>query len=144
MASPDPVQPAPTAELLAKVFYGLSQSVDDYRIVHWQALPDGERARLKDEAQMLDTRAHYFTAEEIGATLQSIASSLEELGRATASAKAAVASLKKAGNIVRIATASAALAAAIAAGDPGSILSALGSLGKTVMGAREDEGAQPD
>ncbi len=143
MASPDPVQPAITAELLAKLFYGLSQSVDDYRIGHWETLSEGERGRLKDEAQSLDTRAHYFTAEALGDALQAIASDLQQIDRTTADAKAALAVLKKGVNAVRIATAATALAAAIATGDPATVAGAVAGLGKAILDARGEESAGP-
>jgi len=73
VAPPVPIDPAAEAGQLADLFNSLSQALDDFRLGdRIPPLPADQLARLKDEAQALEDRAHFFTAQAIGATLQSI------------------------------------------------------------------------
>ena len=122
--SQDQIDPAQEAEDLARLFNKLSQALDDFRLS--DSIPDDTPpellARLKDEAQALEDKAHFFTAEAIGATLQSVQIDLAKIKAATAEATAQVAKLNDVSKVISIATAGLALGASIASGNPGSIV----------------------
>jgi hypothetical protein len=120
------IDPAVEAGELADLFNSLSQAVDDFRLGDGIS-PDTPReqlARLKDEAQALENRAHYFTAQAIGATLQSIQPDLAKIKAVTADAKAQVDILNDVSRVISIATAGLSVGTAIAAGNPLSIAAA--------------------
>ena len=88
---PVPIDQAAEAGQLVDLFNNLSQALDDFRLAdHTPPLATDELARLKDEAQALEDRAHYFTAQAIGATLQSIQPDLANIKAVTAQAKTQV------------------------------------------------------
>ncbi len=72
---------------LAQQFYTLSQALDDFRLAHWSELSPDQRGQLKDEAQALDTRAHYLTADAIGELTASIQPALAAITNATNDAR---------------------------------------------------------
>lgn len=124
-----PIDPAAEANQLANLFYSLSQAVDDVRLggTLTDATP-ADLGRLKDEAQALDDRAHYFTAQAIGATLQKIQPDLAKIKAITAQAKTQLGTLNTVSKAIGIATAGLGLGAAIATGDPASIAAAANTL----------------
>jgi len=132
-SAPVPFNSADEANQLARLFYTLSQTVDDLRLggTLVDATP-ADLGRLKDEAQALDNRAHYFTAEAIGATLLNIQSDLANIKAVTADAKTQLGTLNTVSKVIAIATAGLGLATAIAAGDPAAILGAANALATTV------------
>lgn len=82
-----PIDPAAEANHLADLFNDLSQALDDFRLAdHDPPISPGDVSRLKDEAQALEDRAHYFTADAIGETLQSIQPNLTQIKGLTAEA----------------------------------------------------------
>jgi hypothetical protein len=133
-AVPVPIDPAAEAGNLADLFNALSQAVDDFRLGDTipADTPRDQVARLKDEAQALEDRAHHFTAEAIGATLQSIQPDLANIKAVTAEAKTEVGILNDVSKVISIATLGLSLGTAIAAGNPASIAAAVEALAQAV------------
>jgi hypothetical protein len=128
-----PIDPATEANNLANLFYGLSQALDDFRLNPPAGTPPEQLGQLKDEAQALDDRAHYFTGQAIGATLQAIQNNLAQVKGVTADATAQVGRLNDVSKIISIATAGLALGASIASGNPVSILSNAQALAQALV-----------
>jgi hypothetical protein len=127
------VDPAAEAGRLADLFNDLSQAVDEFRLSDQDPPLTGyQMARLKDEAQALEDRAHYFTAEAIGATLQSIQQELANIKAVTSQAQAQLRVLNNISRAIAIATSALSLATAIAAGNPSSIGAAAKALAETL------------
>ena len=132
---PAQIDPAAEAGQMADLFNNLSQALDDYRLDdHVSPIPADQLARLKDEAQSLEDRAHYFTAQAIGATLQSIQSDLVNIKSVTAQAREQVGRLNDVSKVISIATSALSLGTAIAAGNPVSIVAAANALAQTLGG----------
>ncbi len=135
LATPIQIDAAAEAGQLADLFNDLSQALDDFRLAdHSPPISADKLARLKDEAQGMEDRAHYFTAEAIGATLQSIQPDLAKIKAMTAQAKAQVGKLKNVSKVISIATSALSLGTAIAAGNPLSIAAAAEALLQTLAG----------
>jgi hypothetical protein len=134
-APPVPIDPVAEAGQLADLFNNLSQALDDFRLGdHTPPVPADQLARLKDEAQAMEDRAHFFTAQAIGATLQSIQSDLANIKAVTAQAKNQLAVLNDVSKVITIATSALSLGTAIAAGNPVSIAAAADALAQTLSG----------
>jgi hypothetical protein len=133
MAKLNLIDPVAEANQLANLFYALSQTIDDLRVggTLTGATPQ-DLARLKDDAQALDDQAHYFTAQAIGATLENLEGDLQNIKSVTADAKAQLGVLNNVAKVISIATSALSLGTAIAAGNPGSILAAAGTLAQTL------------
>ena len=132
MAAPM-INPADEANQLADLFNSLSQELDDLRLGGALAgASAADLARLKDESQALEDRAHFFTAQAIGATLQTIQSDLAAIKSVTADAKDQLSTLNSVSKAIAIATSAVSLGAAIAAGNPPAILAAAQGLAQTV------------
>lgn len=132
---PAPIDPVAEAGQLADLFNNLSQALDDFRLGdHTPPVPGDQLARLKDEAQAMEDRAHFFTAQAIGATLQSIQSDLANIKSATAQATTQLAVLNDVSKVISIATSALSLGTAIAAGNPVSIAAAADALAQTLSG----------
>lgn len=132
-ATSGPIDPAGEAGQLADLFNDLSQAIDDFRLAdHTPPLSVGQLARLKDEAQALEDRAHYFTAQAIGATLEAIQPDLDKIKRVTAQAKSQLAVLNDVSKVIAVATSALSLGTAVAAGNPSSIMAAADALAQTV------------
>jgi len=130
---PVAIDQAAEANRLAILFNSLSQALDDFRLAdHDPSIPPDQLARLKDESQALEDRAHFFTAAAIGATLQSIQPNLDNIKAVTAEAKNQVAALNDVSKIISIATSALSLGTAVAAGNPMSIVAAAQALAQTV------------
>ena len=128
-----PVDRAAEAVELANLFNDLSLAIDQYRLSEQDPpLSRGEMSRLKDEAQAMEDRAHYLTAEAIGATLQAIQPQLDNIKSITAQARAQLAALGDAEKVIRVATTALNLGTAIAAGNPLSIFAAAEALANTL------------
>jgi len=135
---PSPVMPVPIDQAaeaghLADLFNDLSQALDDFRLApHNPPISANQLARLKSDAQSLEDRAHYFTAQAIGATLQMIQPELANIKAITAKAKTQVGTLNNVSKVISIATSAMTLGTAIAAGNTSSIATALAALGKSL------------
>lgn len=135
MASPssgDPMDQAAQANELAVLFNDLSQAVDDFRLNFEPPLQSEQMSRLKDESQALEDRAHYFTAQAIGATLAQIAPDLDAIKATTVEAKRQLYNLNSISKAISIATSAVSLGAAIAAGNPAAIAAATEALVQTM------------
>ena len=129
----NPIDPAAEANNLANLLYDLSEAVDDFRLANRDPpLNPTDAGRLKDEAQALDDRAHYFTAQAIGATLQAIQANLTDIKALTAEAQNQVNNLNSVEKVIMIATSVLSLGTAIAAGNVPSILAAANALDSTL------------
>jgi len=125
----------PTAEAgrLADLFNDLSQAVDEFRLSDLDPpLTMLQMSRLKNEAQALEDRAHFFTAEAIGATLQTIQQDLANIKAVTAQAQQQFQVLTNISKAIAIATSALSLATAIAAGNPLNIAAAAKGLAETL------------
>ena len=136
MATPS-MDPAFEAGQLADHFNGLSQALDDYRLGPNlpASTPDDQLEQLKDRAQALEDCAHFFTAQAIGATLQSIQPDLANIKAVTAQAKTQLGALNDASKAISIAISAVNLGTALAAGNPASILTASQALAQTLAGS---------
>jgi len=114
---------AMTAGDLADLFNDLSQAIDDFRLS--DAVQDGADpstlARLKDEAQALENRAHQFITQDMTSTLARIQPDLQRIVAATDRVKRQTGVLNSVTKAIDIATAGVALGAAIATGNLASI-----------------------
>ena len=127
------IDPVAEANSLANSFYALSQAVDSFRFSSINPpLTAMQSGQLKDESQALDNRAHYFTAQAIGATLQAIQGNLANIKKLTAEAQQQVQTLNDVDKVIKIVTSALSLGAAIAAGNIASIGSAVQALAGTV------------
>jgi hypothetical protein len=130
---PVPIDAAAEAGQLADLFNSLSQALDDFRLAdHTPPVPADQLARLKDKAQAMEDRAHFFTAQAIGETLQSVQPDLANIKAVTAQAKTQVTVLNDVSKVISIATSALSLGTAIAAGNPASIVAAAGALAQTL------------
>jgi hypothetical protein len=130
---PVPIDQSAEAGQLADLFNSLSQALDDFRLGDRDPpIPSDQLARLKSHAQALQDRAHFFTAQSIGATLQSIQPDLAKIKSVTAQAKAQLGVLNEVSKVISIATSTLSLGEAIAAGNPGSIASAATALAQMI------------
>ena len=116
-----PIDPVKQAEELARIFFTLSNAVDDFRLDNYDALPPDKQRQLKDQAQALAMRAQQYTADALGAILQAIQPHLQDIKQATQGAKEALAHLNNLEKGIAIVDAAVALARSIADGDIGSI-----------------------
>ncbi|MGI4829723.1 MAG: hypothetical protein ACRYFU_16235 [Janthinobacterium lividum] len=123
---------AAQANELAVLFNDLSQAVDDFRLNFEPPLQSEQMSRLKDESQALEDRAHYFTAQAIGATLAQIAPDLDAIKATTVEAKRQLYNLNSISKAISIATSAVSLGAAIAAGNPAAIAAATEALVQTM------------
>ena len=118
-----PIDPAVEADNIAKLFFALSQAIDDYRLNATDITPE-EQARLRKRAQDLDDHAHKFTARAIGETLKAVRTDLAAIKAATADAKAQLATLDTVAKAISVADAAFALGSAISTGNPSGIVEA--------------------
>ena len=123
-----PIDLAAEANALANAFYDFSDAVDDYRFSFDPPLKPADMARLKDESQALQDRAHYFTAQAIGATLKTIQTDLGKIKAVTAQAQQQLKNLINVSKGIKVATSVLSLGTAIAAGNPATILAAAQAL----------------
>jgi hypothetical protein len=135
MAAPtEPVDQAAEAGRLADLFNNLSQALDDFRLGdHIPPISADESARLKDQAQELEGLSQNFTAQAIGATLQSIQPDLANIKAVTAQATTQLGVLNDVSKVISIATSALTLGAANAAGNPVSIAAAAEGLAQTIV-----------
>lgn len=130
MTSVAPPLDAAEANALAEQFYAASTALDKFRLSFDPPLPLPQRKRLKDEADALESRAQYFTAEAIGATLASIQSDLARIDSTTNDAVQQLKHLEDVQKGIAIATSLLTLGTAIAAGNPATIIAAAQGLGE--------------
>jgi hypothetical protein len=135
MAGPTgPIDQAAEAGRLADLFNNLSQALDDFRLGdHIPPLTVDESARIKDQAQELEGLSQNFTAQAIGAALQSIESDLANIKAVTAQTETQLGVLNDASKVISIAASALTLGVAIAAGNPSAIADAAKGLAQTIV-----------
>lgn len=126
--------PIAEANRMAELFFSASDSVDRFRLSIHPPLPRDQMTNLRNISHTLESRAQFFTADAIGATLSSLQKDLESIEKATADATAQLNHLQAVEKGINIATSLLSLCTAIAAGDAGTILSASSSLGALLAG----------
>jgi hypothetical protein len=124
---------AAQARELSLLFLKLSMATDQFRHDHFDELSATMRAQLKDQAQHLDDLSDHFTAAAIGAILKLIQDDLDNIKGATQRAQQAIATIQKIEKVASIVSAGVALGAAIFAGNPGNIGSAVTALSDAIM-----------
>jgi hypothetical protein len=127
-----PIDPVKQAEELARIFFNLSNAVDDFRLRNFNALLPADRQRLKEQAQALDTRGQQATADALGAILQGIQPHLSNIKQATQDAQDALTHLNDVAKGIAIVDSAVALVGSIMAGDLGSIADNVRGLVNTV------------
>ena len=143
MAAPDPAFPtvqidqALEAGNLARLFFELSDAVEEFRLDHPQ-LSQAEKDRLDAQAEDLEAKANAFNAEAIGDILQTLHTSLENLKHVTSDAKNAVSTLRTVDKVFSIATAALALGVALASHDLSSVGPCLTSLQQAAAGGDKE------
>ena len=117
------IDPVKQAEELARLFFALSNAVNDFRLRpdNFNALPPGKQQQLKTQSQALAMRAQQFTADALGAILQAIQPHLQNIKQATQNAEDALSHLNDVEKGIAIVDAAVALAGSLVAGDIGSI-----------------------
>ena len=119
---------AAEANALARQFFAASAALDTFRLSFNPPLPQPDQQRLRDESNALVTRAQYFTAAAIGATLAALGGHLAGIQATTDQAISQLHRLRDVEKAVNLATSMLTLGTAIAAGDPSTILSAAQAL----------------
>jgi hypothetical protein len=117
---------------LAKAFKEAALALGNRQIDDWDALSSADRAMMtQEEFALLDISQRLITSA-VGKILDDAQASLDQLKKATAEAKSAVDTIQNTKKIIDIATALITLGAAITVGNPGGIVSALGSLNTAI------------
>jgi hypothetical protein len=133
-AAPFPIDPAVEAGRLADLFHNWSNDLDNYRIGLPDNTPPKQVADLKVKAQTLEGQSQRFTAEAIGATLQSVQTDLGRIKDVTQQAKDQLAVLDDVSKVIAITGLVVDLGTAIASGNPVGILSAVDTLAQAAAG----------
>ena len=110
---------------LANVFSRMSETVNDYRNLHFETLAPEERLRLEQLFQQLCDIHDQFTALAIEDTLQSIQSDLQHIVSITSEAEEALRHLQTIAEIANLISATVELGTNISTGDYGAIPHAL-------------------
>ena len=117
---------------LAEEFFELSKAVGDFRFDHFDTLTPEERAALQSLQQQLSNQSNHFTAIAIQVTLDDLQGSLARIGQITGQVKHAVTTLNDVRRVIGIATSVVGLGAAIATGNPGTIIAAIEDTAQSV------------
>ena len=106
---------------LSKRFRDLSKKLGDYRYQNWKKLTPKQRQDLENaEWSLLNHSSDMLTAA-VGLVLDEADASFAQLKKSTDKARSSVNTLKTAGKIITVATASVGLAAAVLSKDLGAI-----------------------
>jgi hypothetical protein len=117
------------ASQLADMFDKLSAAVEGFRLSDHVPSPSPDQlALLKNQAQQLEALSQKFTAQAIGATLQSIQRDLANIKALTGQAKDQLSALNNVSKAISIAASALALGRAIAGGNQASIAPAVEGL----------------
>lgn len=135
------IDPLEQAEELARIFYNLSDAVDDFRLrpANYATLSPADQERLKSQAQSLATRAQQCTADALGAILQSIQPHLTSIKRAAHDAQDALARLNDAAKGIAIVDSAVALVGSILSGNLGLIGDGVEGLYQAISGGSSGE-----
>jgi hypothetical protein len=123
---PVPIDAALEAGELADHFRAISDATDEFRLRdHDPPIPPAQLQDLKEKAQELQSLSFQFTAESVGATLQSIQPDLERIKTAATKAKDQLRILNSISEAISIVGAAVEMGTAIVAAKPASIGDAL-------------------
>lgn len=106
---------------LSRQFRELANDLSNYRFSNWQNLTPTQKRDLEDEEWSLLNAASDMTTKAIGLALDESDMNFQTVKRSVGKAKKAIKKLEKVGDVIRVATASVGLAAAIMSKDPGAI-----------------------
>ena len=106
---------------LSKQFRELANDLSNYRFSNWQTLTPTQRRDLEDEEWSLLNAASDMITKAVGLALEESDANFQTVKSSVGKAKKAIKKLEKVGKVIKVATASVGLAAAIVAKDPGAI-----------------------
>ncbi|MDR4495696.1 MAG: hypothetical protein AB7P17_11355 [Nitrospirales bacterium] len=106
---------------LSKQFRDLANDLGNFRFSNWQNLTSTQKRDLEDEEWSLLNAASDMTTKAIGLALEESDANFQTVKSSVGKAKKAIKKLEKVGDVIKVATASVGLAAAIMAKDPGAI-----------------------
>lgn len=127
-----PTLPADDARDLARQFGDLAYAVHVYRIENWKKLKPRERSLLEAFEWNLLSLSSDLVAQAVIVTMQDLHATLKKINDATAKATAVLKTIKDVQKAVTIVAAAAGLAAAIATGNAGAIVSGAQNLASTL------------
>lgn len=111
---------------LALGFHNLAQEIASYRFEDWDNLTSTQRRNLERLENQVRNFSSDFNALSIKLVLDDLSGTLKNIDEATAEMTKAVKRIKKIDKILKIAAAGVTLGAAILAGNPSAIASAIG------------------
>ena len=126
------------ARTLADGFFAASKSVGDFRLDHFNEIPDPEQVQLRSLQQALVQQSIDLTAAAIRITLDDLKPTLARIGEVTKQVNEAVEKLTEVRQVIGIATSFVSLGAAIVTGNAVAIAAALGN---TVTAVEESDAA---
>lgn len=106
---------------LSKQFRDLSINLGNYRFANWNTLTPTQRREIEDEEWSLLNASSDMTTKAVGLALEESEINVQHIKHSVGKAKRAIKKLEKVSEVIRIATATVGLAAAIVAKDPGAI-----------------------
>ena len=106
---------------LSKQFRDLGINLGNYRFANWNNLTPTQRRDLEDEEWSLLNASSDMTTKAVGLALEESEINAQSIKSSVGKAKRAIKKLEKVGEVIKIATATVGLAAAIVAKDPGAI-----------------------
>ena len=106
---------------LSKQFRDLANDIGNYRFSNWSSLTPTQKRDLEDEEWSLLNAASDMTTKAVGLTLDESEVNFQSIKSSVGKAKKAIKKLEKVGEVIKVATATVGLAAAIMAKDPGAI-----------------------
>ncbi len=127
-----PTLPADDARDLARQFGDLSYAVHVYLIENWKKLKPRERSLLEAYQWNLLGLSSDLVAQAVTVTLQDLEATLKKINDATTKARSVLKTIKDVQKAVTIVAAAAGLAAAIATGNAGAIVSGVENLASTL------------
>ncbi|HQU28591.1 MAG: hypothetical protein KC563_06395 [Nitrospira sp.] len=106
---------------LSKQFRDMANDLGNYRFDHWSSLTPTQKRDLEDEEWSLLNAASDMTTKAVGLALDESEITFQSVKSSVGKAKKAIKKLEKVGEVIKVATATVGLAAAIMSKDPGAI-----------------------
>lgn len=106
---------------LSKQFRDLAISLGNYRFANWSNLTPTQRRDVEDEEWSLLNSSSDMTTKAVGLALEESEVNVKSITSSVGKAKRAIKKLEKVSEVIKVATASVGLAAAIVAKDPRAI-----------------------
>ena len=117
---------------LAKLFKEAALALGNFQLDNWESLSKSERRDLTDEEYSLLDHSQNLVTYAVGVMLDDAQTSLEEIKQATAKANQAIQSVKNVKKAIEVAAALVTVGAAIHAGNPGGIASAVANVARAI------------